>query len=213
MSFIAGYILGGCGSIREIDPRIRKLDEAPTLWKFDIADGWDVRVKIASDVDNMQYFQFGSTHGGIVNYITEWSIYYCVYLDDHFKYASCSTSFRTKRQENYQNAEVANRLYGVYEYSGFLISSGEMTVHRGGSNFLELSVTGTYIKSETPYSWTLDEERIKGETTTSMGSFSHSKNDFGGSLYDGSYIVNGGADDFLHMVYGLYAVCRSIAAQ
>lgn len=50
MSFIAGYILGS-GTNQEIDPRVKKLDEAPTLWKFDIADGWDVRVKIASDVD------------------------------------------------------------------------------------------------------------------------------------------------------------------
>lgn len=212
MSFIAGYILGS-GIAKEIDPRVKKLDETPTLWKFDIADGWDVRVKIASDVDNMQYFQFGSTHGGIVNYITEWSIYYCVYLNNKFRYASCFTNFWTKRQENYQNADVANRLYGVYEYSGFQISSGEMTVYRGGSNFLNLEVAGTYVKSETPYSWTLEEERIKGETSTSMGSFSHSKNDFGGSQYGGSYIVNGGANDFLQAVYGLYAVCRSLADQ
>lgn len=213
MSFIAGYILGGCGGVREIDPRIKKLDEAPTLWKFDIADGWDVRVKIASDVDNMQFFKFGETHGGIVDHITMWSIYYCVYMNGKFRYASCSPCFWTKKQENYQNYDVPNRLYNIYEYSGFMINSGEMTVNRGGSNFLSLEVSGTYICSQTPYSWTNDTDCIKGETSTVMGSFNHSKNDFGGNMYNGYYIVKGGGDDFLQSVYGLYAVCRSIAMQ
>ncbi|WP_432649475.1 hypothetical protein [Huintestinicola sp.] len=211
MSFIAGYILGGCGRVREIDPRVKKLDETPTLRKFDIADGWDVRVKIASDVDNMQFFKFGEIHGGIVDYITMWSIYYCVYLNNKFKYATCFTNFWTKRHENYQNLDVPQRLYGIYEYSGFLITSGEMTVNKGGSNFLRIDVEGTYIKSETPYSWTNDSDRIKGETSTTMGTFTHSKNDFGGSQYNGNYIINGDGDDFLQSVYGLYAVCRSCA--
>lgn len=207
--FVLGYQMGkkrGGG-----DPRVKKLEAAPTLWRFDIAEGWNVRVKIASDVDNMQYYSFGITHGGIVDNITQWSIYYCVYLNDDLKFASCDTAFRTKHHENYQNSDVPNRLYVVYDYSDLLVTSGKMTFNRGGSSFLSIEVAGTYILNQTPYSWDADENRIKGETTTSMGTFNHSKNDFGGSQYKGSYIVNGGAEDFKNAVFGLYSVCRGLA--
>ncbi|MGN1102009.1 MAG: hypothetical protein ACI4RG_07430, partial [Huintestinicola sp.] len=73
---------------------MRKLEQLPALWTFEIADGWKVCVKIACDVDNSQYFKFSYYHGGIVNYSTFWGIYYCVYLDNEFKYATCNpTSF------------------------------------------------------------------------------------------------------------------------
>ncbi|MGN1105567.1 MAG: hypothetical protein ACI4RH_02875 [Huintestinicola sp.] len=210
MSFIAGYVLGS-GRAAGADTRVRKLDAAPSLWNFEISDGWEVRVKIASDVDNMQFFQFGTTHGGIVNYITEWSIYFCVYQNGKFRYASCSTNFYTRKQENYQNADVPNRLLFINENTDFAVTSGEMTVSAGGSDFLRLDVAGTFIGRHTPYSWNNDEERIKGETVISEEVFTHSKSDLGGSQYNGSYIVNGGADDFMQAVYGLYAVCRGLA--
>lgn len=210
MSFIAGYILG-CGRTKEIDPRIKKLMDKPTLWRFDIADGWNVRVKIASDVDNMQYFQFGNTHGGIVNYMTQWSIYYCVYLNDKFKFASCDTVFYPKHHENYQNLDVPDRLYYIREFSGFIITSGEMIFSVGGSEFLYLKVTGTCTVNETNYGWDAEENRIKYDTVTSTDNISHSISNFGGSTYKGSYIINGSAEDFKNTVNGLYAVCRSLA--
>ena len=216
MSFIAGYLLGlgDGGKIIEVDPRIKQLDALAPLCVVGVADGWNIRVKIASDIDNMQYFQFGNTHGGLVNYITQWTMYYCVYLNDEFKYATCNNPFWTKYQENYQNADVPNRLYNIYRNSGFKITSAEASFRTGGS-FLSISVKGTYTSSVTAYSWTNDTDRIEGETTISTSSFSSSKSDFDGSQYGGHYIVNGNADDFKNYVYGLYAVCRSkaLAAQ
>lgn len=207
MSFIAGYILG-CGEGG--DKRVKMLDRLETLYKININDEWNVRVKIASDIDNMQYFQFGNTHGGIVNYITQWTMYYCVYLNDEFKYATCNNPFWTKYQENYQNADVPNRLYNIYRNSGFKITSAEASFRTGGS-FLSISVKGTYTSSTTAYSWTNDTDRIEGETTDTAETFSDSKSDFDGSRYGGHYIVNGNADDFKNYVYGLYAVCRARA--
>ncbi|WP_455528449.1 hypothetical protein [Huintestinicola sp.] len=207
MSFIAGYILG-CGDVG--DRRVKMLDKLETLYKININDEWNVRVKIASDIDNMQYFQFGNTHGGIVNYITQWTMYYCVYLNDEFKYATCNNPFWTKYQENYQNADVPNRLYNIYRNSGFKITSAEASFRTGGS-FLSISVKGTYTSSTTAYSWTNDTDRIEGETTDTAETFSDSKSDFDGSRYGGHYIVNGNADDFKNYVYGLYAVCRARA--
>lgn len=207
MSFIAGYILG-CGEGG--DKRVKMLDELDCLYKIDIGEGWNVRIKIADDIDNMQYFQFGNTHGGIVNYITMWSLYYCVYLNDEFKYATCQNPFYMKYQENYQNADVPNRLYGIYRNTGFQVTSAEASFYSGG-NFLSVSVNGTYINTHTAYSWTNDADRIEGETTSSTVSFGTSKDDFGGSQYNGHYIVNGNADDFKNYVYGLYAVCRARA--
>ena len=77
MSFIAGYLLGLADSekIVEVDPRIKQLDALEELCKIKIDEEWNIRVKIASDIDNMQYFQFGNTHGGLVNYITQWTMY------------------------------------------------------------------------------------------------------------------------------------------
>lgn len=207
MSFIAGYILG-CGEGG--DMRVKMLDELEYLYKVDIGEGWNVRIKIADDIDNMQYFQFGSTHGGIVNYVTQWTLYYCVYLNDEFKYATCQNPFFTKYQENYQNADVPNRLYTISRNSGFHVTSAETSFGSGG-NFLNVSLKMTFINSITAYSWTNDADRIEGETTSSTVSFGTSKDDFGGSQYNGHYIVNGNADDFKNYVYGLYAVCRARA--
>lgn len=207
MSFIAGYILG-CGDVG--DRRVKMLDRLETLYKININDEWNVRVKIASDIDNMQYFQFGNTHGGLVNYITQWTMYYCVYLNDEFKYATCNNPFWTKYQENYQNADVPNRLYAIYRNTGFKVTSAEASFRTGGG-FLSISVNGTYTSSTTAYSWTDDTDRIEGETTDTAESFSDSKSDFDGSRYGGHYIVNGNADDFKNYVYGLYAVCRARA--
>ena len=216
MSFIAGYLLGleDGTKIVEVDPRIKKLDELEELCKIKIDEEWNIRVKIASDIDNMQYFQFGNTHGGLVNYITQWTMYYCVYLNDEFKYATCNNPFWTKYQENYQNADVPNRLYAIYRNTGFKVTSAEASFRTGGG-FLSISVKGTYTSSTTAYSWTNDTDRIEGETTISTSPFSSSKSDFDGSQYGGNYIVNGNADDFKNYVYGLYAVCRSkaLAAQ
>ena len=207
MSFIAGYILG-CGEGG--NKRAEKLDALGSLCQINIDDEWSVRIKIASDIDNMQYFQFGSTHGGIVNYITMWTLYYCVYLNDEFKYATCQNPFYMKYQENYQNADVPNRLYGIYRNTGFQVTSADASFY-SGSSFLSVSVKGTYINTRTEYSWTNDADRIEGETTSSTVSFGASKDDFGGSQYNGYYIVNGNADDFKNAVYGLYAVCRARA--
>ncbi|MDD6992336.1 MAG: hypothetical protein PUI48_11010 [Oscillospiraceae bacterium] len=211
MSFIAGYILGNSGRVREIDPRVRKLDETPTLWQFDVGEGWNVRVKIAYDVDHLQFFQFGFQHGGIVNYTEQWSIYYCVYLNDSFVYASCQAPFFTKYQENYQGADVPNRLYCIYEYTDFTVTSGKMTLDSGGTGFLEVEVSGTYNYIYTPYSWTDESDRIKGETVCRVQTFNASHSNFGGNTYGANYIVNGGADEFRQAVYGLFAVCRSRA--
>lgn len=207
MSFIAGYILG-CGEGG--DKRVKMLDELETLYKININDEWNVRVKIASDIDNMQYFQFGNTHGGIVNYITMWTLYYCVYLNDEFKYATCQNPFYMKYQENYQNADKPNRLYYISRNSGFQVKSAEATFDTGGE-FLRVSLKGTFTNSITAYSWTNDADRIEGKTTLSTQEFGASKIDFGGSQFNGNYIVNGNADDFKNYVYGLYAVCRTRA--
>ncbi len=163
MSFIAGYILG-CGEGG--DKRAEKLDALGSLCQINIDDEWSVRIKIASDIDNMQYFQFGSTHGGIVNYITMWTLYYCIYQNDKFRYATCQNPFYMKYQENYQNADVPNRLYTISRNSGFMITSAETSFSSGG-NFLNVSLKGTFTNSITAYSWNSYGDRIEGETTSS----------------------------------------------
>lgn len=209
--FVAGYYAGkkknGGSKEIEVDPRIKKLDALVPLWVIGIADGWNVRIKIASDIDNSQFFQFGNTHGGIVNYITHWTLYFCVYLNDEFKYATCQNPFYMKYQENYQNADKPNRLYFISRNSGFQVTSAEAEI-RNSTNFLNISVKGTFTQTMTAYSWTNDADRIEGETTSSAQEFSASKSDFHGSQYQGYYIVKGNADDFKNYVYGLYAACR-----
>ena len=83
MSFIAGYLLGleDGTKIVEVDPRIKKLDELAPLSVIGIPnmgknDVWNIRIKIASDIDNAQYFNFAPNHGGIGDYITMWTLYY-----------------------------------------------------------------------------------------------------------------------------------------
>ena len=212
MSFIAGYLLGLADSkkIVEIDPRIKKLDALEELYKIDIGEGWDIRIKIADDIDNMQYLCFAPNHGGIGDYITMWTLYYCVYLNDEFKFATCHNPFYRKYQENYQYADTPNRLYSITRTSGFQVTSAEATF-KSGYSFLRVDVKGTYIESRTAYSWTNDGQRIEGETTDSNSSFSDSKDDFNGTQYNGCYIVNGNGDDFKNCVYGLYAVCKARA--
>lgn len=210
MSFIAGYLLGSDIVIRDRDPRIKKLELLSALWTFEIADGWNVRVKIASDVDNAQYFIFGKTHGGIIEYYSMWSIYFCVYLNEDFKFASCYTTFKTKYQENYQNSSVPDNLYSTKEIYDFRIESGEMNISLTNTDFLSLKVIGSFTSEWTPYSWTYEGDRIKGEPSFSTETFSYTKNDFGGSNYGGSFIINGGTDDFRQAVSGLYAACRSL---
>ena len=167
-------------------------------------------MKIAYDVDNSQYFSFSYSHGGIVSYSSFWGIYYCVYLDNEFKYAVCDPAFHIRYQENYQDSTVPDRLYSTNEYSDLVITSGDMEIYSGGSNFLQLSVGGSCIKSYTPYSWTNDYDRIKGETETSTSTFSNSETSFAGSTSGGYYIINGGAEDFRNAVRGLYDVCRML---
>ena len=209
----AAYMAKMSGNGEAKDSRVEKLDKTPTLCTVDIADGWNIRVKIAYDVDNAQYFSFGTTHGGIVDYYTYWGIYYCVYLNNDFKYASCNPTFYAKYHENYQNADTPDRLYSIEGYTDFVITSGEKSIYKGQSGNLTAKVSGTCIYSRTPYSWTSDGQRIQGETETNNYTFSNSKNDFFGSGYGGNYIVNGGADDFKNAVYGLHTACVSIANQ
>ncbi len=48
--FVLGYQAGkkkGGGT----DQRVKKLDETPTLWQFDVGEGWNVRVKIHTAYD------------------------------------------------------------------------------------------------------------------------------------------------------------------
>ena len=217
MSFIAGYLLGleDGAKIVEVDPRIKKLDELAPLRVIGIpnmgkSDVWNIRIKIASDIDNAQYFNFAPSHGGIGDYITMWTLYYCVYLNDEFKFATCHNPFYRKYQENYQYADTPNRLYSITKTSGFQVTSAEATF-KSGYNFLTVDVKGTYIESRTAYSWTNDGQRIEGETTDTNYNFNDSKNDFNGTDYNGCYIVNGNGDDFKNYVYGLYAVCRARA--
>ena len=207
MSFIAGYILG-CGEGGDI--RVKMLDELNCLYKIDIGEGWDIRIKIADDIDNAQYLCFAPNHGGIGDYITMWTLYYCVYLNDEFKYATCENPFYKKYQENYQYADTPNRLYSITRNSDFRVTSAEAKF-QSGFNFLTVNVKGTFIESKTYYSWTNDTDRIEGETTVSNSTFSRSKNDFCGTTSNGYYIVNGNGDDFKNYVYGLYADCRAYA--
>lgn len=217
MSFIAGYLLGleDGTKIVEVDPRIKKLDELVPLSVIGIpnmgkSDVWNIRIKIASDIDNAQYFNFAPNHGGIGDYITMWTLYYCVYLNNEFKFATCRNPFYRKYQENYQYADTPNRLYSITRTSGFQVTSAEATF-KSGYNFLTVDVKGTYTESLTAYSWTNDADRIEGETTNTNSIFSDSKSDFNGTQYNGCYIVNGNADDFKNYVYGLYADCRAYA--
>ncbi len=205
-------MMSGGSKIVEIDPRIKKLDALEELYKIDIGEGWDIRIKIADDIDNAQCLYFAENHGGIGDYITMWTLYYCVYLNDEFKYATCENPFYTKYQENYQRLNEPNRLYSITRNSDFEVTSATAKF-RKENNFLTVGIEGKYTKSKTYYSWTNDTDRIEGDTDVSTSTFSRSKNDFCGSQYNGYYIVNGNAKDFKNYVYGLYAVCRARAIE
>ena len=167
MSFIAGYLMGldeGGGAPTYIDPRIAKLTDNkayPPLWVCGIEDGWNIRVKFASDIDNARVYKFGDRHHGIQHYSEWWTIYYCVYHNDDFKFAACKNPFYMKYWEDYQNLDVPNRLYAIYSYSDFLISEGSLSFN--SSTGLSVNVEGTFIQSVTGYSWTNDVDRIEGE--------------------------------------------------
>ena len=205
MSFISGYILGS-DRIKEIDPRIKKLDAHPSLCTFDIADGWNVRIKIASDVDNARYFSFGSTAGEIAKYIEMWSFYYCVYKDNAFKFASCETAFCSKFEKD---TDVVNNKYYIKGYSDFCVTSGEKAFKNSGVDFLTIRIYGTMLCFENSYSCDEDGNRITESSESHEGAFFHVRNDFGGTYDRGVYIVNGGPEELKEAVCGLYSACRS----
>lgn len=195
-----------------VDPRIKKLIESPTLWQFDIADGWNVRVKISADIDDSQYIDFGTRHGGIFHHYILANYYFCVYLDDDLKYASCYMGQLRKREEIYDNGTVPDRISRTNDYSDFIITSGEMTVNRSSSsNFLTISVKGACTRIQTTYNWSYETGWEDSETTTVTETFSTTKYDFGGSYSGYMYIVNGSPDDFKNAVCGLYAACCKLA--
>lgn len=207
MSFIAGYILG-CGEGG--DRRIKKLDVLEPLYRLDIGGGWNIRIKIASDIDNVQYFRFGKTHGGLVTNIKMWTLYYCVYLNDDFKYATCHNPYYTKYQEDYEDGSVPDRLYRIYQNTDYRVTSAEASV-RADYSFLTVTVIGTFIQTETLYDLNGDADSTEGETKKTPLTFRATMGNFGGSQNWSSYIVNGSADDFREYVFGLYAVCRERA--
>lgn len=213
MSFIAGYLMGlgeGDGTPTYIDPRIPKLTDNsvyPPMRVCSIADGWNIRIKAASDIDNARSYHFGTIHHNIQHYTEWWSLYYCVYYNDEFRYAVCNNPFLWKYEENYQNADVPNNLYSIRRISGILINSAEITFPSQAVNGPCVSIEGTYVDSKTYYSWTNEGTRIEGETETANSSFSKSCESFFGDTSSQNLIVNGGASDFENAVYGLYAAC------
>lgn len=214
MSFIAGYILGCSEGSGGGDIRIKKLDALEPLYTIDVGEGWSVRIKISADIDSIQRSRFSSSNGRLRNYTTEYSLYYCVYLNDEFKYATCHTCFWESYYESYLDSDGYDRYPdSVRQTSGFEVTSADVSFYYNSESFLNIRLQGTYIRTQTSYTFDADGNIIEDQTyeSTSTGSFSSSKNDFQGSTYGGVYIVNGDVSDFKDYVYGLYMACRNRA--
>lgn len=209
MSFIAGYLLGldEGGSDSSADPRVKKLEALEALWTGDIEDGWNIRVKIASDIDNDRLYKFGSTHHSIYDYNECEAIYYCVYLNDSFKYAVCRNMGYFAYKENYQNYDVPDRLYYISRITSVKVTSGEIRFDSASSSGPSVRVNGSFDFSQTNYDWTDNGDRIEEETYSSNQTFGHSCGSFFGEIDGWRYIAKGTKDDFENAVYGLYFAC------
>ena len=188
-----------------IDSRVKRLDNTPTLWNFNISDEWDIRVKITYDVDHNQYFVLYDSENVVKDYIQFFDIYYCVYYKNKFKYAIANANFGQKYHLSNLGVDtkVIDTITETYDY---LITDGNMKINTNSpTSFLRIDVNGIYTQKITSY--TGYEHIISGESI-SQRSFGHSCSTFNGYT---NLVIDGNVNDFYGTVIDLYNVCRHIS--
>lgn len=190
------------------DPRAQKLDDAVELWRADIDDIWNVRVKILSDVDIRQLIDFNTANGGYISHITYWGLYFCIYMGNSFMFASCRPTFQSKQVTNYFSWDSPpDVVCFTQEIGSFAITSGRTEFRSSQSGFLNVSVNGSFIITQQSYSWDGSHSYPDSEPYIQSMSFNVNSDEFNGSGSN-PYIINGDAKFFEDAVNGLYNACR-----
>lgn len=216
MSFIAGYLLGlgqGQGGTSS-DPRIEKLIALPEVYRFDIADGWNVRVKISADIDDSCLMKFNTTTHQPNKYANYYAAYFCTYLNDDFKF-SISTFFVPKFDEDFagtytdESGQIVFVPNQIVTYSDFSAVSGEMTVGNYEYAILRLSVDLKGTQTSVTYGLNEQGEWVPGEPYVNTNFSTSARMTFFYS-YDYNYIVNGSTDDLHDYLLSLYYACTKL---
>ena len=207
MSFIAGYILGCSDISTNFDPRIKMLMAKPTLYSFDIADGWNIRCKMASDIDNCQQVYCDASSGNIQSYVRRMTFYSCVYHYDSFKYAICRSYYPVLTEWFYYYSN--GRLQSISEASDFAITSAKLSVKNSSDLFLEISGNGSFSRFKEDYDYDESGNRYVKFSESTVQTFDFYDDNFSGGAFNRFAIINGGTDEFKLSVSGLYNACRN----
>lgn len=191
------------------DPRVQKLDDAVEYYRINIDDYWNIRIKIASDVDNSQASSFNPLNGGYDYFVTFWNIYHCVYLNDNFMYAVGSNAWNNKLYTSYFSWESPpNVVASTEEINSFNIESGSATFRNSNRNFLTINANGSRVITQTAYVWSGGSESSPSGSSSETYNFSLSCSEFSGDSSSYYCIANGDSKFLKNAVNGLYNACR-----
>ena len=179
----------------------------PTLYRFDIADGWNIRCKMASDIDNCQQVYCYALTSNIERYIRRMTFYSCVYHDDSFKYAVCRTYYPCYTEWFYSHSN--GRLSGISKASDFAITSAKLSVKDSSDLFLEISGNGTFSRLVEDYDYDESGNQYVKFSESTVQTFDFYDDNFSGGASNRFAIINGGTDEFKHSVSGLSDACHN----
>ena len=191
------------------DPRAQKLDDAVEYYRINIDDYWNIRIKLASDVDNSQASAFNPLNGGYDYYVTFWNLYYCVYLNDNFMYAAGRNNWNNRLYTSYFSWESPpNVVASTEEINSFNIESGSATFRNSHQGFLTINAKGSRVITQTSYVWSGGSESSPSGSNSYTQDFSISFSEFSGESSSCNYITNGDSKFLKDAVNGLYNACR-----
>ena len=210
----AAMIMMSGGSGGSSDPRIEKLKTLPEVYRFNIADGWNVRVKISADIDATCYMTFNTTTHQPSKYAYYYAIYYCVYQNDDFKYADY-TIWNPKYYIEYSGTytDASGKIvfvpYSIATRYDIQIVSATAEYYNNESSFTKFSLDLNFKLQSVVYGFNeqgewAPEEPVISESTHNTYRF------FSGTNWSEKYIINGGSDDLYDYMLSFYYACTKL---
>lgn len=196
------------------DPRIEKLKAIPEVWRFDIADGWNVRVKISADIDATCYMKFNTTTHQPSEYAYYYTIYYCVYQNDDFKFADYliwNPKYYIEYSGTYTDASgkivfVPDTIVNRYDIQ---VVSATKEITNNDSSFARFLLDLKFTAESIYYGFNEQGEWAPGEPVISEYTGGASKFLSGTNLSD-RYILNGGIEDLHDYMLSFYYACTKL---
>lgn len=210
----AAMIMMSGGGSTSSDPRIEKLKALPEVWRFDIADGWNVRVKISADIDATCMMKFNTTTRQPSEYAYYYTIYYCVYQNDDFKYADYliwNSKYYIEYSGTYTDASgkivfVPDSIVTRYNIQ---IVSATKEITNTDSSFARFLLDLKFTSESIYYGFNEQGEWAPGEPVISEYTGGASKY-FSGANWSERYIFNGGTEDLHDYMLSFYYACTKL---